>query len=290
MADMGEMLEPQLAGRLEGSCKRGARGRVADAITIGRAAPGVERLEARLHGRAFAPHRHDTYAIGITLTGVQRFHYRGEEWHCLPGQCHVLHPDELHDGAAGTEDGFGYRILYLDPALVQQALGGRPLPFVSRAVIESARLPGGLTAAISDIHAEVDGLAVTELAVAAADGLSALAAQAAPKSRPLDVGPLLRVREAIAAEPERRHGLKELERLSGLDRWELARSFRAAFGVGPTRFRTMRQLDRVRRRISVGTGLAEAALAAGFADQAHMTRHFKRAYGITPARWSALLS
>jgi hypothetical protein len=34
---------------------------------------------------AFAPHRHDTYAIGITLAGVQTFRYRSEQRHCLPG-------------------------------------------------------------------------------------------------------------------------------------------------------------------------------------------------------------
>jgi AraC-like DNA-binding protein len=38
-----------------------------------------------------------------------------------------------------------------------------------------------------------------------------------------------------------------------------------------------------------GSSLADAALAAGFADQSHMSRQFKRAYGLTPARWAAAL-
>jgi AraC-like DNA-binding protein len=290
MVAMGETLELGLPGRLEGSCKRGAASSAINTVTIGRAALGIERLAARFGGRAFAPHRHDTYAIGITFTGVQTFRYRGQERHCLPGQCHVLHPDELHDGAAGTEDGFGYRILYLDPALVQRALQGRPLPFVAEPVVDAARLPGDLIAAIADIDREIEPLAAIELTVAVADALSVLAGSANPVSVPLDLVALGRVRDAVTAEPEKRHALTELERLSGLDRWALARGFRAAFGTSPTRFRTMRQLDRVRRQIKAGVGLAEAALAAGFADQAHMTRHFKRAYGITPARWSTLVS
>jgi AraC-like DNA-binding protein len=77
----------------------------------------------------------------------------------------------------------------------------------------------------------------------------------------------------------------ELERAADLDRWSLARQFRAAFGTSPSRFRTMRQLDQVRRLMRSGTSLADAALAAGFADQSHMARQFKRAYGLTPARW-----
>ena len=43
---------------------------------------------------AYESHRHDTFAIGRTLTGVQSFHYRGEMKHSLPGMTMVLHPDE----------------------------------------------------------------------------------------------------------------------------------------------------------------------------------------------------
>ena len=42
-------------------------------------------------------HRHDTYAIGCTLAGVQSFHYRRGLRHSLPGGVLVLHPDEAHD-------------------------------------------------------------------------------------------------------------------------------------------------------------------------------------------------
>ena len=44
----------------------------------------------------------------------------------------------LHDGGAGTDEGFGYRIAYVDPSLIQQALGGKPLPFVADPVLDAA--------------------------------------------------------------------------------------------------------------------------------------------------------
>jgi len=108
-------------------------------------------------------------------------------------------------------------------------------------------------------------------------------------SAPLRLTPLSSVRDLIAARPAERHSMGELERLSGLDRWTLARQFRAAFGTSPGRFRTLRQLDQVRRLLKCGTPLAEAAAEAGFADQSHMSRHFKRAYGLTPAAWAAAI-
>jgi AraC-like DNA-binding protein len=105
----------------------------------------------------------------------------------------------------------------------------------------------------------------------------------------LELPGLLRARSLIAARPADRHPINELERVADLDRWSLARQFRAAFGTSPSRFRTMRQLDQVRGLVKSGNGLADAALAAGFADQSHMSRQFKRAYGLTPARWVAAL-
>jgi AraC-like ligand binding domain len=52
-----------------------------DRIRFASGAEGIERLEARLHGQAFSVHSHDTYAIGITLSGIQTFHFRGERSH-----------------------------------------------------------------------------------------------------------------------------------------------------------------------------------------------------------------
>src|SRR5438876_1543462 len=100
---------------------------------------GVELLQARFGGRGFATHRHDTYAIGVTDVGVQTFDYRGKVESSRPGQVLVLHPDEAHDGRAGAEGGFGYRIVYIEPACIAdavRAITGRPtaLPFVREPV------------------------------------------------------------------------------------------------------------------------------------------------------------
>jgi AraC-like DNA-binding protein len=47
----------------------------------------------------------------------------------------------------------------------------------------------------------------------------------------------------------------------------------------------MRRLEQARRLMAEGQGLTDAALGAGFADQSHFTRQFKRSYGLTPGRW-----
>jgi AraC-like DNA-binding protein len=96
------------------------------------------------------------------------------------------------------------------------------------------------------------------------------------------------VREFLLGHPACPVPSATLEAVSGLDRWTLARQFRAACGTSPYRFFVLRRLDRARALIRQGVGLAETALATGFADQSHMTRQFKRAYGLPPGQWAAL--
>ena len=123
-------------------------------------------------------------------------------------------------------------------------------------------------------------------------GTEQLATASGSVSRPgtLPFRALWAVRDRLAAAPASWPSAAALERLSGLDRWTLARQFRAAFGTSPSRFRTMRQLDQARGLIARGTPLAEAAATAGFADQSHLSRQFKRAYGLTPGQWAAALT
>nr|WP_289624423.1 helix-turn-helix domain-containing protein [Sinorhizobium sp. 7-81] len=76
-----------------------------------------------------------------------------------------------------------------------------------------------------------------------------------------------------------------LEAISGRDRWGLNRDFRRLFGTSPYRYLVQRRLEAVKTDLRRGISPAEAALDAGFADQAHMSRHFKKAFGLSPGRW-----
>lgn len=247
----------------------------------------MERMEVRIAGNAFAPHRHDTYALGMTLSGVQTFRYRGEQRYCLPAQGHILHPDELHDGSSVSASGFRYRIVYIDPHLVCRALGGRPLPFVPDPVVPRPDLLSALRTCLADIDTPVGDVEAADMCAALADMLDALAANSSARPARLDMASLLRVRERIAACPAAPVSAQELEAIAQIDRWTVARQFRAAFGTSPSRFRTMRQLDLARRLIGEGKPCSEVALDAGFSDQSHLTRMFKRTYGLTPGQWAA---
>lgn len=269
------------AGRLERSCSPRP-----DSVRFGAGAPGVERAEVYLSATAFAPHRHDTYAIGITTAGGQTFRYRGARRVCLPGQLHILHPGETHDGAAATSTGFEYRILYLAPELVRDALGGRALPFVADPVQDLTPVSRSMIRLIADVDEPVSDLDRAEIAVTFAEALSWLSGRPKDERAVVDVRAAGLAREFLVAHAGEQTPAAALEKITGTDRFALARQFRRVFSTSPDRYRTRRRLDLARAAIESGIPLAQAATDAGFADQAHLTRQFKQVYGLTPARWA----
>jgi len=275
------------APRLERSCGPAA----ADWIKLAPSCRGLERLEACFAGHAFDPHRHDTYAIGLTIHGVQSFGYRGASQHCVPGQVFVLHPDEIHDGHAGSSAGFRYKIAYVDPGVIRDALGEArcPLPFVRDAVSNDRALAAAILPALDGLDLPLEDLQRDQIILDLADALAAADPSVTRRTLPAhDWGAVGKARDFLAAHVEQGVGSAELEAVTGLTRYALARHFRACLGTSPYRFLIMRRLDRARSLIRHGAPLADAAVSTGFADQSHMTRHFKKVYGMSPGRWAAI--
>jgi AraC-like DNA-binding protein len=273
--------------RLERSCA----GTPGDWIGQAPSEPGIERIEAFFAGHAYDPHRHDTYALGFTISGVQSFDYRGCRADSRSGNAIVLHPDEVHDGRAGAEHGFRYRMLYIEPRLIAEALAGKAsaLPFLRSAVSSDPRLLNALFAALADLSRPFEPLERDKIVARIADALLALdTSQRPPSSFAISAVAVDRARAFLDENFMRMVASEELEGVTGLDRYTLARHFRWRLGTSPYRYLTMRRLDRVKSAIIAGHSLAEAAFMCGFADQSHMTRQFKRAFGMTPGHWQAL--
>ena len=261
-----------------------------DRITSWSVAEGIEGAEAFFAEHAFSPHRHDTYAIGYTTCGVQTFGYRGAERRSRRGDTFVLHPDEKHDGRAANETGYGYRIVYIAPALIARALDVDGLPFVAEPVSADARLISAVDNILDCTAAPADELRRVAALCAFADVLDELADRTDTASARIDIPTMSRVREHLYVAAVDGIALERLEAEHGLDRYTLSRQFRRVFGVSPHRYLTMRRLDRAKDLIRAGVPLAQAAADAGFADQSHLTRQFRRAFGLSPGRWRRLLA
>ena len=280
------LTSPQDDG-IERLCNQTVRERFLTAPSL----PGIERIEAQFYGDMFAPHRHDTYALGVTLHGVQTFSYRGTKQFSQPGNIIVLHPDEIHDGGAGTDIGLRYRMLYLDPALLWRGLGENApgLPFVAEPVFSDPALSATLLEMLAHLDSNVDALLIDQFVCAVADGLSRHAKQPIRRSKKLAFPRLERAREFLEANKADTINSTDLEDVTGLDRYTLIRQFKACYATTPHRFLVMRRLQQAKTLIAQGETFAGIAADTGFADQSHLNRHFKQAFGITPGRWAEMV-
>src|SRR5215813_6539753 len=198
---------------------------LAEFLSVDPPAAGLQRLRAGFSGHAYDRHRHETYAVGVTETGIQCFHYRGAAQASTARRVIVIHPDE-------APSGFAYRMRYADPALIGAALGGGPLPFVGDPVFDDPPLRTILADAFADFPEPIGDLAAPGLIGALADVIARRAGSPSVARR-LPEKALNTARRLLddAAGPV---SAAMLEEETGLDRYTLARSFRDRFGTRRT--------------------------------------------------------
>jgi AraC-like DNA-binding protein len=253
---------------------------------------GTEAVRAQFHAHAYDPHFHDQVLVGVTEQGVQQFRCRRAVHRSTPGRMIFMEPGETHDGEAYAADGFTYAMLYFDPAWLQQSASlyagrqtGETVFHFPRTLDDDAALARAVRTARRQVAHPAGRMACD----AALDDVVALLAQrfaGAPADK-ADRAPRVAklAREAMDAGFDGDLGLEELALVAGTDRFRLTRAFSAAYGLSPHAYLVQRRLNRARFLLSRGDMPATAAAATGFADQSHMGRWFRRAFGMTPAAY-----
>ena len=97
---------------------------------------------------------------------------------------------------------------------------------------------------------------------------------------------LRRVREQVRSSFTRRLPLDELSHRTGMCKFALVRAFKREFGVPPHAYQTHLRVNFARTLLRDGVPISSAALQAGFSDQSHLNRHFKRRMGLTPGQYA----
>jgi transcriptional regulator GlxA family with amidase domain len=95
-----------------------------------------------------------------------------------------------------------------------------------------------------------------------------------------------RARELLEARWDQNVSLDELAVCSGLSQFHLLREFRRQLGMPPHAYQLQMRLFRARSLLRLGVPPREVAAQAGFADQSHLNRHFKKAFWLTPGEYA----
>ena len=251
---------------------------------------GMELLTARYLDHRFTPHAHDTFVIALIEEGSERFRCRRDEGVASAGKIIVIPPSEVHTGQSAGESGWAYRAFYPQPELQGELMaelrdGDARLPVFDRVVFDDA----ALFAALQRLHAELiasgDSL---QRGCAWREAMTPLlrhAGMGEPATRREDAA-VRTVQELLRADADAALTLDDLAREVGLSPWHLNRVFSRTVGLPPHAWRNQWRLAQAKRLLHGGMAPAEVAATLGFADQSHLHRLFKRAFGVTPSGYA----
>ena len=229
-------------------------------------------------------HTHQAWALLIVDDGMIRYDLHRAEHGALHGAVTLLPPQVPHNGRAATSDGFRKRVVYLDLSHLPESLVGRavgqPVLFDPLLRQRIHQLHHALGEPGAELEAESRLAFVTErlrrhLESAATGPREAAGADVARQLRDL-------LDERFREKVTLRQAAAEIHAHPA----HLVRMFSREFGISPHQYLTGRRVDLARRLLLDGMPPGAAAAAAGFFDQPHLNRTFRRLLGTTPGRFA----
>jgi AraC-like DNA-binding protein len=256
---------------------------------------GVEAFKACFTRFSYARHTHDSYALGTVDRGAMCFWHGGAQHTAARGAVFAINPGEVHDGHAGSPDGCRYRMLYIERDTIAGMLDADARRLPAGLELKGPLLHDALLAQrLCRLHRALDGRDASplELQSRLMDLLFHLFAgygrpPVVAAAERLEAGGVARARTYLAENLGAPVRLADVSAVAGLSPYYFLRSFKRATGLPPHAYLNQRRLERARRLLRTGEPPAQVAATLGFADQSHLIRRFKAAFGVTPSQYRA---
>lgn len=262
--------------------------------------PGVEVLTVENNQRSWCVY-HQTYTIcnidrffnqdRAPVAGEAEWVYRSGVHYSRASSLMLLEPGEVHRNTRTPPPG-DFSVVLIDPALVNAVAlesGMRPNPHFKDA---SCSDPAAYRAFFRLHAALAEQTSVLHRQSLLVNCIGALLSAHCEKNLPPLAKPgrpgLLRARDFLDQHFTENVTLDQLAEIAGLSRFHFLRAFTQEFGLPPHAWQISLRVERI--RLLLRSGAPIHAIEAGFADQSHLIRHFRKATGITPGRYSAMVN
>ena len=253
---------------------------------------GIDTLSAHYVRQCFAPHAHAEYLFGLIEAGCHAVTCKGIETRAAAGTLVTMNPGDVHSGGSFDETGWLQHMVYVEESAMNFFVEDlfdrsmRKYPILEEAFRQPGAFASSFLATFRVLRHSSDPLAAQSAVLRLIEGvLTRFAGAAGPATRSAPRA-VRRMTDFIEAHLGRSITLDTLASVGGLRRRHTIELFRQTYGVPPHRYLIGARVEAVKKRLRSGETPADVAAACGFADQSHMTRHFRSIVGTTPARFA----
>ena len=253
------------------------------------ALPGLELLQVKNSLRSWKVFN-VVHSVTVSESWLGSVKYRGHVSEMAPGSVFCTEPGEAHATSQPAAAG-ALQILMIDEAPLREQLAelefhARDIRFakaVTRQLAPELRRLAGLLSAPGPTPLELQSGFVDLVETMSRDLVPSGRGQVAKDAH--DIAD--RMRDLLHARVEKGASvsLDELAAAAKMSKFRALRAFKRRHGIPPHTYELCLRVGRARMLIKSGMSLAHTAVECGFADQSHLTRHFRAIHGYTPARF-----
>lgn len=252
----------------------------------------AELLRGSFTDYSYDMHTHDKACLALIIRGAIRIKMRGLEFVARAGDLYAIDAEVPHAGWPIDADGWCLRTLYVDVNQLLMMRGEMSASDKDTALSGPIIRDAQLTNLFQNVHRSSEAQATELKRDEMFSHFMGRLFERYTRSGTGGGNPGLKEDRAIrlaSAFLERhltdRVRLADVASAAGLPPFRLLRAFERATGMSPHTYQRQARVRLATRLIRIGHPLAEIAVAAGFADQAHLTRSFQRSLGVTPGAY-----
>jgi len=255
--------------------------------------PGMEDavLFNCAYNHEFIPHSHDAITLLTVTAGAVELDIGHKKYIARAGDMSVVGAHQIHHSRPLTSDGWRMRSMQIPSALLAEMLG-RPCRDIERTHFSRpVQVDPKTSSSFLDLHhcAEDQSISSRDLRSFVND-----------LYRNIDIyGPTywdacssdnrIEAAQRLLIDPDKNTmEVNEIAEELGISIFVLIRRFKNIFGLPPCAWRMQARANEAARLLRERRQPAEAAIISGFSDQPHMSRTFKKVFGITPGQYSMM--
>jgi len=259
-----------------------------------KALPFIEARSVR-DGRkvCYGRHSHETFSIGLISAGRCNYINGRNTREVSVGTVVLMNPGDAHACNPVHGEPWSYRMLYIDVPWLGEARAAadinRSPRFAPFATISTTQpeLYDGLNRLFDTLINPQIALLEKQTAALSFVELVQRCLGRSRSTQPTRVPRLARAADFIRHNCTRSLTLEDICREAGLSASHLIRAFKETYGLTPHAYQLNCRIEFCRAQLRAGQPIAAVAFAAGFSDQAHFQRTFKRFVAATPGQYRA---